>query len=405
MDEHERIRHLTLFQRLQTFALKCQSRPRLEAMVWAARSEPEIAVPHDILDRHPMLFATPSGTIDLATGRMRENRREDYLTKRCPWPYDPRATCPLWERALRTILGDDDELVTYVQKLTGYSMTGDVREQILPICHGGGSNGKSLVFEVMRRVLGQDYSGVGADELLRPDRERGHPTHLADLYGKRLVTLAETAEGGKLNEELVKKLTGGERISARRMKEDFWSFDPTHKLWIATNHRPAVGGTDDGIWRRLRLIPFHVRFWDRARGESGEARLEMDRNLLGKILPVEAPGILAWMVRGCLAWQREGLTEPARVTRSSNDYRASQDIVGNFIDECCSVGPAESCQASACYEAFKLWHQGTGQEGHPMSQTRFSPRLLLREGIEKRKASVMMFFGLSILPQSQWAGQ
>ena len=193
-------------------------------------------------------------------------------------------------------------------------------------------------------------------------------------------------------------------MKARRMKEDFWSFDPTAKLWIASNHRPGIVGIDHGIWRRLRLIPFKVKFWDSARGESGPPHLEMDRSLINKILPDEAPGILAWMVRGCLAWQREGIPEPASVARSTADFRGEQDVVGTFIGDCCTVGPDEKCQASFCYEQYVAWHKRTGLEGHAMSLTKFAGQLLQREGIEKKKDGVVTYYGVSCLPQSHQAG-
>src|SRR5262249_6238353 len=152
-------------------------------------------------------------------------------------------------------------MTNYLQRLTGYGMAGVVREAILPIHWGGGSNGKSVIFEVLQHVFGPDYCCAGARELLSAN-DGAHPTYLADLHGKRLVLFAETMEGGRLNEANIKQLTGRDAVKARRMREDFWEFQPSHKIWVATNHKPNIRGGDEGIWRRVRLLPYAVRFWD-----------------------------------------------------------------------------------------------------------------------------------------------
>src|SRR5262245_15621797 len=197
---------LKALQRQQTWALKSEDARRIHAMIDMARSETGVAVRPEDLDADPWLLNCDNGTLDLRTGELRPHRREDLLTKLCPTPYDPDAKCPLWEASLLRIFTGDPDLVGYWQRLSGYCLTGDVREQILPVCWGVGSNGKSLLFETARSVMGPDYAGVGADDLIAGGQHDLHPTGLADLFGKRLVTLAETREGGRINEALIKKL-------------------------------------------------------------------------------------------------------------------------------------------------------------------------------------------------------
>jgi putative DNA primase/helicase len=389
MDRQERLKQL---QKVQTWALKSEQAQRLEAMVKLAASEPGVAITPDLLDGDPMLLNCENGTLDLRTGDLREHRREDLITKLCPTPYVPDAKCPLWEQTLLSVFEKKAELVAYLQRLCGYGLTGDVREQILPIFWGDGSNGKSLIFKTVLRVMGRDYADVGADELMGGGQSNPHPTYLADLFGKRLVTLAETREGGRLNETLIKKLTGGELLKARRMKEDLWSFAPTHKVWLATNHKPEVRGNDHGIWRRLRLLPFNVRFWDRDKGESGPPELEADKTLDDR-LKAEAEGILAWMVRGCGDWLQGGLKEPKEVTLATAAYRDEQDLIAAFLAERCEVHAAVKCRANALYAAYVAWHKGTGESGEPVSMKRFGEGLA-RKQIEKKTSNGVWYLGV-----------
>jgi len=222
------------------------------------------------------------------------------MTQFSPIRYDPTATAPTWASFLQTIFQGDGELIRFLQKAVGYSLTGKVREHLLFICHGVGSNGKSVFLNVLRRLLGS-LASQAAPDLLMADRQRRHPTEQADLFGKRLVVCQETEENRRFNETLVKQLAGGDAVRVRKMHEDFWEFDPMWKLWLSTNHRPEVRGTDHAIWRRIRLIPFNVKFHDPGEGEPMKDLTMEDR------LTAELPGILAWVVAGCLLWQRERL--------------------------------------------------------------------------------------------------
>jgi putative DNA primase/helicase len=321
--------------------------------------------------------------------------------------YDRDATCPTWERFLATIFpatsdaaeeAGDAELITFVQRLLGLCLTGDVREHLLPVLWGTGANGKSTLVNVLLEMLGRDYSMKAPPNLLMARRGESHPTERADLFGRRLVVCSETPEGRRLNEALVKDMMGGEPIRARRMREDFWEFVPTHKVLLCTNHRPIILGTDEGIWRRLRLIPFEVTFWDpndpSIKGRYRPAHLKQDKELPGK-LRLELPGILAWCVRGCLDWQRDGLTLPERVRVATAEYRSGEDVLGQFIIECCLVGkdPAYRVKASDLYTRYRAWCEAGGERPS-------SPRILgasmTERGFERLVSNGTWYLGIAL---------
>lgn len=328
------------------FAKRTSKHAACRAMINLAASD--LAVSHESLDAAPWLLNCPNGTVDLRTGELRGHRPGDFLTKLAPVRFDPVATCPRFEQFLDEVFGSP-ELVSFMQRLVGYTLTGDVREQVLPICWGTGANGKSTLLTTLQQVLG-DYAGQAPGGLLSLRKSEQHPTELAGLVGKRFVVASETEGGCRLAEALVKQLTGGDRITARRMREDFWEFPPTHKLFLATNHKPQVKGTDHGIWRRLLLIPFTATF------EGGSKDPELPAKLL-----TEAEGILAWAVRGCLAWQKEGLQPPPEVVAATQEYRSQEDVVGRFVTECCDIGRDDYCvRFSELYEAMSSWSADCG---------------------------------------------
>lgn len=270
-------------EQLFKWGIKSQSAGSLRAMISLAETEPGVPVLVDQLDAGPMLFNTMNGTVDLATGELRPHDRQDLITKLAPGDYDPDAPCPTWERFLADVFGDE-ELIGFVRRAAGYSLTGHVHEQTLVFCHGSGSNGKTTFLNVVRAVLG-DYGLQLDPTVLVAGPHDQHPTGLTDLRGARFVATIETEAGRRLNESLVKQLTGGDPIRARRMHRDFFEFQPTHKLWLAGNHLPRISGTDYGIWRRLALLPFTTQF----------AGSRADRRM-GERLVAEAAGVLAWAV-------------------------------------------------------------------------------------------------------------
>ena len=324
-------------------------------------------------DANPLLVGTPSGVIDLATCAVRAHAREDRITKRIACDYDPAASAPTWERFIAEIFANDAELIRYVQTLSGYVLSGERGHHLLPVLYGSGANGKSTFLSTIQALLG-DYAGTAPAGLLISNGANDHPTGLASLKGRRLVIVSETGESGRLNESQVKLLTGGDRITARLMRQDFFEFDPSHVLVLQTNHKPRVAGTDEGIWRRLKLIPFTVTI-------APERR---DPQLPAKLM-AELPGILAFAMRGWQLYQREGFREPQAVRGATATYRADSDHVGAFLAERCVMGPEHTCTASSLYLAYTLWAAEAGERA--LSQRTLGLRLAEREGVEPFKAT------------------
>lgn len=369
----------------------------MQRMLGLARSEPGIGLTPGAFDACHWLLNTPSGTLDLRTAELRSHRREDYITRLCPTPYDPCAACPNWERFLDLVFAGDREVVGFVQRLFGYALTGDTSEQVLAVFWGGGANGKSTLLEVAMEVLGAEYSMKAPQALLMARDHEAHPTERADLFGKRLVVAVETDQGRRLSESLVKELTGGDTIRARRMRENFFQFTPTHKLILCTNYRPEIRGTDSGIWRRIRLLAFPVRFWNPATkpaaGEERPDHLRADPGMKEKLL-AERAGILAWMVRGCVAWRESGLGSPPAVVDATAEYRGEEDVLGQFLSECCERLPTAKVKSASLYAAFKAWGQSAGLD-HIMGVRSFGESIT-HAGFGKKRSGGIQYLGLKL---------
>lgn len=348
-------------ERLAKHAIRSDQRQRIAAMIELAQSEPGIPVLPAEFDASPWQLNVLNGTLDLRTGELRAPGREDLLTKLVHVAYDERATCPRWDAFLTRILAGDVELIDFLQRAVGYSLTGITREHCFFFLHGSGGNGKSTLLEVLRALLGELATQADFATFLERKSERG-PRDLARLFGARLVTAVEAGEGKRFDEAALKSITGGDMITACRVFEQAFEFRPTFKIWFAANHRPAIRGADRGMWRRVRLIPFEV--------EIPEA--EFDRDLERKLV-AELPGILAWAARGCLEWQLQGLGTPAKVSAATADYRADMDTFGDFLSECCELGEFHSVPASLLFAAYREW-SGANNEP-PMSQTSFGRKL------------------------------
>jgi putative DNA primase/helicase len=357
-------------KRLGKWASSSLSEGKLRAMLSLAQSEPGVPVLPEEMDASKDLLNVLNGTIDLRTGELREHRREDLITKMAPVEYDPDAGAPLWTATLERVL-PSAELRAFFKKLCGYALCGDTSEHLLPVLYGTGANGKSTVLNTLLAVAG-DYGMQAAPDLLVA-KKGGHPTELADLFGMRLVASIEVEDGRRLAESLVKQLTGGDRVKARRMRQDFWEFDPTHTVFMAVNHKPIVKGTDLGIWRRIRLIPFTETI----------APADQDKQLPEK-LRAELPGVLAWAVAGCLEWRREGLKVPEEVKKATAGYRSEMDVIGDFMADRCFRGDALQVPKDELYKAYQVWCDDAGERCE--TKRKFG-MLLIERGIEDGRNS------------------
>lgn len=348
-------------EEISRWARTSLSSARRQAMITLAASEPGVAILPEELDQEHWLFNVQNGTIDLRTGELRPHSRADLLTKCSPVAYDPKAECPTFLVFLDKIMAGDQEMISCLQRGAGYSMTGAIREHVLFFLHGGGSNGKGTLLEVLLYLLGE-YGLAASQGLLLQKRHEAHPTERASLFGKRLASCPEVQQGARWDEQTLKALTGGDTINARRMREDEWNFRPTHKLWVSGNHKPRVRGTDYAIWRRIKLIPFLVTIPEE----------DQDKALPEK-LKAEAPGILHWMVQGCLAWQTRGLDFPHVVEEATRAYRESEDVVGRFLADCCIPAKGARVTSKELYEAYAKWCEEEGES--PLSKKMLGERL------------------------------
>ena len=336
-------------QAFSKWALRSGGKRDLDAMIALASSDLSVEIKTADLNRSPWLLNVLNGTLDLRTGQLREHERKDLITKMAGCEYDPDAECPNWLKFLDRVMAGDQDVIDFLRRAIGYSLTGIVTEHVMFIMWGSGRNGKSTFINTIMALMGE-YAQKAAPELLLTKAQDNHPTGSSNLYGARFAPTIETAEGRRLNETQVKELTGGDTVSTRRMRENYWEFAPVHHLWMATNHRPTISGTDLGIWSRIRMIPFTVMIPPK----------ERDQNLQNKLL-AELPGILAWAVRGCLEWQEGGLQAPTAVQEATKIYQTDMDILGDFIAERCVIAEGERVAATELYNAYKAWIPETGE--------------------------------------------
>jgi putative DNA primase/helicase len=321
---------------------------RIKAAVELAKQY--IPLDQEALDRDPWVLNVANGTIDLHAGTLGTHRAEDLITRIAPVGYDPKASAPTFERFLDVIFGDDEDLIRYVQRVVGYVLLGGTAEQVLFVAYGSGSNGKTVLLEVLHDVLGS-YAAKLLVESLMKRPAGGIPNDLARLPGVRLVTAVESDVDRNLAEGLVKGITGSDTILARFLYGEFFEFRPQFTIWLATNHLPRISGTDHGIWRRIKVIPFNVTIPDG----------QQDKDLPMK-LRAELPGILAWAVEGCLMYQAEGLGEPGAVTDAVAAYRTSQDPVGLWIDDAAVLDDDAWTPSKDLSDSFNAWAAVNGYE-------------------------------------------
>lgn len=333
----------------------------LQSALRVAQIDSRLSIVAAAVDSDPMLLNVANGTVDLRTGELREHQREDHLTRITPVHYDPAAQCLAWQNFLATTVAPD--VAGYLQRAVGYTLSGSVTAQCLFFLWGNGANGKSTFVNVVRRLLG-DYAQTGAASLLEATPGK-HPTDVADLASARMVTLTETESNRPFPAALIKTLTSEEPIRTRKMGQDFWQYMPTHKLWISGNHKPNIHDTDDGIWRRIHLIPF----------TRTVAPADRDPNLTAKLCS-ELPGILNWAIEGCRQWQRDGgMVSTPTLDNALLEYRSEEDIFNAFVQEVCIVDPAVSTPRTEIWCAFDTWVKVASAKAKP-NRNRFYAELL-----------------------------
>jgi putative DNA primase/helicase len=353
-----------------------------------AKVDPKIAVTIDYWDADPWLLGTPGGTVDLRTGLLRDSLQHDGITKStevAPLAED----CPRWLQFLSETTGDDQALIRFLQQWCGYALTGLTREHALVFVYGPGGNGKSVFLNVVTAIL-KDYSTTAAMDTFTASHADKHPTDLAMLRGARLVTASETEEGRAWAESRIKQMTGGDRISARFMRQDFFEFTPQFKLMIVGNHKPMLRNIDEAARRRFLIVPFERK------------PDEPDRDLERKLM-TEAAGILQWMIQGCLDWQANGLVKPDSVTAATKDYFSDQDLFGLWLAEECDCEPGNTYKRVSSSGAFKAWKEFALVAGHPPGSRQSFTDQMIRHGLgyERTRAS-REFFGVCLRPKASF---
>ena len=353
----------------------------MNAMLQQARTAPGMVMNASQLDADPYRLCTPGGVVDLRTGFISPPDPLRHHHSRSTTLAPAAMPTPRWHRFLGDTFGTGEEsqqVIEFLHLLLGYSITGDVGAQIMPFLYGLGKNGKSVLLDVMIQLLG-DYADAAPPGFLMAKAFEGHPTDLAELHGRRIIVCSELKPGDRFDEARVKLLTGGDRIKARRMRQDFFSFQPTHKLWLLGNHRPEVGTGGFAFWRRIRLIPF-----ERVVPEASKID-----NLANVLVTEEGPGILAWLIEGARRYLGgdKDLAGPQRVQVATTAYAETEDHVGRFITECCKIDPGMRAEQAPLYSAYTRW---CGFEGaNPVSARALASRVRDAIGIASPKEMIL----------------
>ncbi len=362
-------------------AAASEGEKRIKSMIELTKSELGVPIQPEHLDANQWLLGVTNGVIDLRTSALREPRRADLITKQAHVEFVPGATCPTWLSFLDRIFAGNAEIIGFMQRAAGYSLTGSTAEQCLFLLWGTGANGKSTFVNAVRAVIGDYATQTDPAAFMSRDRS-GASSDIARLRGARLVSAIETEDGQLLAESLVKQLTGQDTIAARFLYAEHFEFVPAFKIWLAANHKPVVRGDDYAIWRRIHLVPFLVQI----------PEAERDKNLPDKLLH-ELPGILNWAIAGCLAWQAKGLSPPDEVRVATAAYRREMDLMQDFIEAVGVVSPRAQVAASVLYASYRTWAEATGHRA--MSQTKFG-RKMAERGFAKRNTPRVEYLGLGI---------
>jgi putative DNA primase/helicase len=367
-----------------------QSKAAIEAMVWLARSESGIPAILTDFDVDPWLLNVANGTLDLRTGTLRPHDRNDLISRIADVAWDPNAEFDRWDEFIMEIVGKDEDLYCYVRRLTGYLLTGITTEQVVHFLYGLGANGKSVFCETILSLLG-DYAIVCSPELIMQRRHQGIPNDVARLRGIRVAMMNETGQGSRFDEAKLKDLTGGDSLSGRFLQQEFFDFSPTHKLVIRGNHKPAIQGTDEGIRRRLRLVPFNVTIPESARDPD-----------LAQKLKAELAGILRWAVDGCIEWQEKRLSPPAIISEAGHEYREESDTLGRFISEGCEIRPLAQVKSSTFFKRYRDFCEASGERW--ISVKDLPSEMQRRDYQWKRTNTGAFYYGIE-LRQQEWSNR
>jgi putative DNA primase/helicase len=367
---------------IENYAKLSESMRRRKAFVEAASVIKALNITSDDLDPDPWLLNVKNGTIDVTTGEFREHRQEDMITKTANVDYDPQADCPLWKQFIREIMDFKGDVITFVQTAAGWALTGDTSEQTMFILFGSGANGKSTFLNTIMYLLGDYAIATPTETFMRKNGDQ-NTNDIARLRGTRFVTTTEAEQGRRLSEPLIKKITGNDQMTARFLYGEFFNFTPTFKIFMATNHKPVIKGTDYGIWRRIKLIPFTTRIPE----EKQDKHLELK-------LRGESSGILNWLLEGTARWKREQLKAPPAILNATDEYRGEMDVIGNFLKECCIQKPEVSIRIRELFKAYQNWCEENNE--HAVSE-RFFGLHLKEMGIEQSRTSEARFWrGLAL---------
>jgi putative DNA primase/helicase len=346
---------------IEKFAMQSENFRRLGACVQMAAKLEAIQITSEELDTNPWLLNVENGTVDVSTGEFREHRKEDYITKIAKVSFDPLATCVAWKNFICEIMNFDIDIITFLQTAAGWGITGDTSEQTMFIFFGSGANGKSTFLNTIMNILGEYAASTQTETFIKQNAER-ISNDIARLRGTRFVTTSETEYGRRLSEPLIKQITGNDKLTARFLYGEYFSFLPTFKIFMATNHKPVIKGTDHGIWRRIKLVPFTQTIPAEKQDKELEQKLFAERS-----------GILNWLIEGAMRWKRERFRSPECITYATNEYRAEMDVIGNFLKERCVLNPSCTIRIRELFKAYQDWCDDNNE--HAVSERFFSLRL------------------------------
>jgi putative DNA primase/helicase len=369
---------------IEKYAMISESLRRREAAVKTAQYVKALNIKSEDLDKNPWLLNVRNGTVNVLTGEFSEHKQEDLITKIANVEYDPQAECPQWKQFIREIMDYKVDVISFLQTACGWAVTGDNREQTMFILFGSGANGKTTFLNTILSILGDYGTSTPTETFMRKSGDQ-ITNDIARLRGTRFVTTTEAEEGRRLSEPLIKKITGNDEMTARFLYGEYFNFKPTCKIFMATNHKPVIKGTDYGIWRRIKLIPFTTRIPE----EKQDRRLE-------EKLKEEASGIFNWLLEGAARWRNEGLVAPTDVLNATDEYRGEMDVIGNFLKDRCVTQAETSIRIRELYRAYSDWCDDNNE--HAITERYFTLRLKELGFEQCRTAEARYWSGLALQP-------